>query len=742
MPEDRRLAAIMFTDIVGYTALMGSDEDKAFQLLRKNRDLQRPLIKKYRGEWLKEMGDGILASFNTSSDAVRCAEEIQQAAKKEGIALRIGVHQGEVVFEGSDVLGDGVNVASRLQEAADEGCINISGAVYKDIKNKSGIEAEFIEEKTLKNVDEPVKVYKVLCEEEQKPVDDKPVKSKSRLLYYVMTGIIVVLVGLGIWQFIPSKEDAPIIKETVAVEVDKSIAVLPFDDLSAEGNNQYFCDGVMEGILNHLCKIKDLRVASKTSVEKYRDGTIQSPQIGEELNVAYLLEASVFKSEDKIRVTTQLINAANDEHLWSEQFDRELKDVFEVMSDISQEVASEVKVVIAPEVKKRIELIPTENLEAYEHYLRGNEYLWESDKLDSAIMYFKKAITLDPQFADAYLKLGESYHEKTYWSEYFQDAFADSLNIYADKALKINPYLADGYALKGRYYFLKSDFNESLEYYEKAIEINPLNGSYYLRSGENYHAMGNYRSTFSYYEKARKLLTGDPEYKSAIEAIAMAYMYIGDFDKAIGIAQETRSKDSLLVEYFIGWKYFLLGEWDMMKSYFEKSCSIDSGFRCYQGLAWLNLYTARFQDALKYFTKIKKISDESGKPLLFAEHRYAYVLYNLGEKEQAMEHFDMQIEYGEERIRLKRYDATVTYNAQSDLIQTYAFLGEKQKAYEILHEIEEKEFMAWHFSHYKATPFLKSLWDDEEFKQIIQRQEKKYAEIRAEIDRLEQEGLL
>ena len=137
MPEDRRLAAIMFTDIVGYTALMGSDEDKAFKLLRKNRDIQRPLIKKYRGEWLKEMGDGILASFNTASDAVRCAGEIQNAAKKAGIGLRIGIHEGEVVFEGSDVLSDGVNVASRLEEFAEEGGINISGAVYKDIKNKS-----------------------------------------------------------------------------------------------------------------------------------------------------------------------------------------------------------------------------------------------------------------------------------------------------------------------------------------------------------------------------------------------------------------------------------------------------------------------------------------------------------------------------------------------------------------------------------------------------------------------------
>jgi class 3 adenylate cyclase len=207
MPEDRRLAAIMFTDIVGYTALMGSDEDKAFKILRKNRNIQKPLIKKYNGKWLKEMGDGILASFNNSSDSVRYAGEIQHAVKKEGIALRIGIHEGEVVFEGGDVLGDGVNVASRLEEIADDGCINISGAVFKDIKNKAGISTEFIEEKTLKNVDEPVKVYRVSCEESNNETNQTHTKRKFSIkyIYYLFAGFVIIIVSVLAIQYLKNQ---------------------------------------------------------------------------------------------------------------------------------------------------------------------------------------------------------------------------------------------------------------------------------------------------------------------------------------------------------------------------------------------------------------------------------------------------------------------------------------------------------------------------------------------------------
>ena len=208
--QERRLAAIMFTDIVGYTALMGSDEDRAFEVLARNHTIHKTLIKKHNGTLIKEIGDGTLASFPLASNAVRCAMDIQREAKSLKIPLKIGIHEGEMVFAGSDVLGDGVNIASRLQEDAQEGCINISGSVYRDIKNKAGIKTEFIEEKSFKNVDEPIKVYKVHCkkavEEEKSTQNQEPQKSGNKWPYYIITVIVVLIVSILIWYNIPKKQ--------------------------------------------------------------------------------------------------------------------------------------------------------------------------------------------------------------------------------------------------------------------------------------------------------------------------------------------------------------------------------------------------------------------------------------------------------------------------------------------------------------------------------------------------------
>jgi adenylate cyclase len=455
MPEDRRLAAIMFTDIVGYTALMGSDEDKAFQLLRKNREIQRPIIKKYRGEWLKEMGDGILASFHTSSDAVRCAGEIQNEAKKAGIPLRIGIHEGEVVFEGGDVFGTGVNVASRLEELAEEGCINISGAIYKDIKNKAGIVAEFVEEKELKNVDELIKVYKVKCEESvtEQSGEDTPKTSKSKLPYYIIGVVAVVIVAFFlIWQFLPPKEPAPIVEETETV-VDKSIAVLPFTDMSPNKDQEYLSDGMMDEILMHLFKIGGLKVTSRTSVTQYKGTTKTAPQIAKELGVTHVLEGSVSKSGDRIKIIAQLIDGTKDQHLWAESYDRELTDVFSIQSEVAQKIASSLKVVISPEVQDRIETNPTYNMTAYDNYLKGNVAYWRSweginkDVMNESVKYYENAIELDPNFSLAYTGLGRSY----WWlglraSNTDRPALYEKSKMYLKKAIDLDPYNGWAYA--------------------------------------------------------------------------------------------------------------------------------------------------------------------------------------------------------------------------------------------------------------------------------------------------------
>jgi len=588
MPESRRHIAVMFTDIVGYTALMGSDEDKAFDMLKRNHTIHATLIRKYNGKLIKEIGDGTLASFPLASDAVRCAMDIQIEAKSQNIPLKIGIHQGEMVMAGGDVLGDGVNVASRLQESAEEGCVSISGAVYRDVKNKAGITAEYLEDKTFKNVDEPVKVYKVHCEEKEEVQEALPEKSSNKRYYYIIAGLAVVIVGILIWQFLPTKKT--VTEETNIV--DKSIAVLPFKDLSAEMNNQYFCDGVMEGILNNLSKIKDLRVVGRTSSEKYRETSLLIPKIAEELNVSYLLEASVFKSDDRIRVTAQLINARKDEHIWSEQYDRELKDVFDVMSDISQEVASEVKVVVSSEVKERINSKPTKNLEAYNLYLQGR-YFWNqrsSDALDKSIEFFNQALEVDPNYALAYSGMAATYvqyawtgyaprrvvvpkakkaamkaieldstlgeaHAELAFARFIYDLDWSGSEMGFKRALELNPNYA--YAHWGYAWLLTyiGRFEEAIQEAKISHELDPLDVNLWSNYGRIYYYARNYDRAIEVY---RKILRVYPDNTYTRILLALALVHNDNHQEAIKECQKLESKK--LIRYEIGYVYGIVGE--------------------------------------------------------------------------------------------------------------------------------------------------------------------------------------
>ena len=438
--------------------------------------------------------------------------DIQKEAKDQDIPLKIGIHQGEMVMAGADVLGDGVNIASRLQEASQEGCITISGKVYSDIKNKAGITTKYIGDKRLKNVDDPVKVYEVLCEgevEEIKTTDNQePKKSISKLYIYLLIGLVVVISVILIWQFMPTVESKRSSSEEKVVEIDRSIAILPFKDLSAEMNNQYFCDGVMEGILNHLSKIEGLRVISSSSTERYRETIPSAQQMAAELNVSYLLEASVFKSDNKIRVTTQLIDATKDVHIWSEEYDRELKDVFELMSDISQKVATEVKVVIAPKVRESIESIPTTNIEAYNLYLWGLYYINKNTKseLETSIDYFDSAIHLDPGFALAYAARGYSYQFLVRYSFIPRTEVQFKAKESIQKALELDPSLGQARATLGLIMIVFDwDIYGPEQEFQKAIKLGPGNHYVYRSYAEYQRWLGQYDLSISNSIKALEL---------------------------------------------------------------------------------------------------------------------------------------------------------------------------------------------------------------------------------------------
>ncbi|HEY6436130.1 MAG TPA: adenylate/guanylate cyclase domain-containing protein, partial [Ignavibacteriaceae bacterium] len=331
----RQLAAIMFTDIVGYTALMGNDEQKAFTILNKNRALQKPIIEQYHGRWIKELGDGVMTSFSTVSDAVNAAIKIQEAcAISNDFQLRIGVHLGEVVFENEDVFGDGVNISARIQAIANPGCIYISEAVHNNVSNKKDIQTKFIKEVILKNVKEPVKVYEVIT------VNSEPI--------------------------IPEKQ-----KENIS---QNSIAVLPFANMSSDPEQEFFSDGISEEIINMLAQVPGLKVAGRTSSFFFKGKNQDLRLIGEQLNVNHILEGSVRKSGNKLRITAQLIELVDGYHLYSEKFDRELEDIFDIQDEIALAILNAIKIKLLDTEKRNVLKRYTDNPEAYQLYMQGRFY--------------------------------------------------------------------------------------------------------------------------------------------------------------------------------------------------------------------------------------------------------------------------------------------------------------------------------------------------------------------------------
>jgi TolB-like protein len=535
--------------------------------------------------------------------------------------------------------------------------------------------------------------------------------------------------------------------------IEKSIAILPFKNLSPEEENQYFCDGVMEGILNNLSQIKDLRVLSRSSTDKYREKTPPSPQIAEELNVNYLVEASVFKSEDKIRVTAQLIDARNDEHIWSNQYDRAVNDIFNVMTDISKEVASEIEVVIAPEVIERIESIPTENQEAYELYLRGREYhliyqhrrVGGIDKsiLSTAIHFYEQAIEIDPRFALAYNWLGWAYENQIEGSDYLKESYMDTLKFFVEKALSIDPNLAEGYASLSDYYRNNGEIDKAIKYGKKAIELKTNYSEAYWTLAKSYKAKNDYINAIINFVKVKKLVIGTQDYENLLWNLGNAYQDISDYERAEITYLE-------LVEYnpIFGYNWLRslsenYGEWDKMKYYTDQICEIDSGFACMLGLSRWFILIDEFTSSLKYFEEFDE--RRTLRMTYFYESvLHGYALYKLGRKMEAMELFNQQIKISNESIRLNRDLATGATGgaAYYAMAGCYAIMEENEKVYDVLYDMEKNSFSGWYTTKIQYDPLFKGLRDDDEFKAIIQRQEKIFADIRAEIDRLEAAGEL
>ena len=580
MASSRQLAAIMFTDIVGYTALMGDDEQKAFKLLQKNRQIQQPIIQKHCGHWIKEMGDGILASFQTVTDAVLCAQSIQHACNKlEDLKLRIGIHLGEVVFEHEDVFGDGVNIASRLVMKAPVGGICISESVYNNVANKKEVITRFLGEEKLKNVKEPMRIYEV-----------------------ILNGSTTH----------PKNSGLPVADKKIP---DKSIAVLPFVNMSNDPEQEYFSEGMAEEILNSLAHLQDLKVAGRTSSFQFKGKNIDLREVGEKLGVHTVLEGSVRKQGNMLRVTVQLINVDDGFHLWSERYDRKMDDIFAIQDEIAYAITEKLKVTFFKNEREIISQTPTDNKEAYEFYLKGRFYLNSRGSFTiKSIPYFEKAFALDPQFALAYVGYADAHLLLALFSFIPSKVAMVRAKNAADAALKINPMLCEPYASLGFYYeFYEWNWKESKKNFLRSLEINPnyLQGQIWYADVYLAWLEGNCEEAFHY--------TGLAKMQEPLSAIvysieAVIYYTFKNYSAALQVSEMAVELDpnSYLGWRFIGLSQVGLKKFDEAKEALEQTLKLVDGHPvAIQDLIWLHYNKGDMKEANRLLEKLNAASEKT-----------------------------------------------------------------------------------------------------------------------------------
>jgi len=743
--SERRLAAIMFTDITGYTTLMGKDEERAFGILQKNREIHTKFIEKHHGKLIKEIGDGMLISFSSSSDAVRCALEIQTESKKENISLKIGIHEGEMVFDRDDVHGDGVNIASRLQDITETGSITISDVVHRNVKNKPGIYTDYIGEKLLKNVEEPIKVFRVSdveILEEIKPSPEKP-KTRKIIPYILLGGIIIIIVAaIFIWKNLSEKPSDRDVSQAGSIP-DKSLAVIPFrNDSPNPEDEEWFCNGMLEDILNGLSKIGDLKVLSRTDVEPYRDTTLTRPEIARALGVTYLIEGSVRKMGNRFRMTIQLIDAENGFHLWSNPYEGELGEdpiqIFQIQSNIAKEVASALNIILTPNEEQQIFNIPTNNLKAYELWARGRQEMrnawWgnfnERDyHAKVALELFNEALALDPEYPDALAAKGEVF-------SYTRERYYDSTIYYCNKALELNPELPGAYWIRGFAYEKMQEYDLALKDYFKVTELAPNTPKIYK---------GIFRIYFQHKKDYPKALTYINKYIEeepwqGHNDAGHLYNQIGDYEKA-----EYHFYKLIQSEHpYFGIHYYCL-TLDVQGKHQEALNFLDSisDSLCneYKDLCfhkkWVHAtFLKEFELADNYY---KLLVDSAGGIgwMKFDSISLAYMYRNLGR--------DSLAEITLDKIRRSfEYKLKTSPDGHYPLINMpsiYALLGDKEKAISYLSELIDQDYVVWGLQDMvKNSPLYENLWGDPKFEALVKRMQDDKAAIRAQIREMEKPG--
>jgi len=581
---ERKLAAIMFTDMVGYSALAQENESLSLELLEVHRQLLRPIFARHGGKEIETIGDAFFVEFNSALGAVSCAIEIQkilfernqEVEFKRRIELRIGLHVGDVVHIGKHVHGDGVNIAARLEPLSATGGICISEDVARQIHNK--IDLPLIKRgiKTLKNIKAPVEVYSIIL-----PWDKNQHQHKKRLSLTssakrnIISFVLVIVAVLAVLLIKNTFEESP------GSIKNNRIAVLPIVNISETSEDDYFADGMTEELISQLAKISGLSVIARTSVMKYKNAGLNIEEIGNELDVATILEGSVRMSSNKTRITMQLIDVNTQEHLWAQEYDRELKDIFSLQSNIALKIANEMKVQLLTTEIQQIEKMGTDNAEAYRLYLLGKQQLNKrtGESIKKGLSYFQNAIKLDPTFALAHVGVADCY-TLIGGAGYGSFPREQAVNLAKDAittALQLDETLAEAYnSLAYLKFRVEWDWKEAESNFKRAIELKPGYASAYEKYSLYLAVLGRYDEALSLMNRAHEL---DPLSASVSTGIGRIYHFSREFDKAIEQYNKTLEMSPNYVEavFALGLSYSHSKRYDQGISVLKKALELSNG---------------------------------------------------------------------------------------------------------------------------------------------------------------------
>jgi TolB-like protein/tetratricopeptide (TPR) repeat protein len=443
---ERRLAAIMFTDVVGYSRLTQTNEPLALELLEEHRGILRPIFANHGGAEVKTIGDAFLVEFKSALDAVLCAVDLQRSLKERNDAvsplrrleMRIGIHLGDVIHTQNDVYGDAVNFASRIEPLADPGGVCVSQQVFDHIRNKTNLRIEKVGDVNLKNIELPVGLYRLVMTE-NKSTEMVPRRQRERL------------------------------------------AVLPFVNITPDPNDEYFADGLTEELVSKLSEIVGLKVIARTSVMSYKHKDKKVSDIGRELDVDWVIEGSVRKAGDRVRISVQLADATTEEHIWASNYDSKLDDIFAIQSDVASKVAASLSAGFFSRMQGR----DTEDVEAYTLYLKALQLSYDTSEhsIRESVALLERAVSRDPRFARAYAALSSAWHILGVTGYEDFSAMARNAEVAAERALELDPGLAEAHSAMAGVHSMFDRFDSALQEAEAAVRINPNLSDAYMVLG-------------------------------------------------------------------------------------------------------------------------------------------------------------------------------------------------------------------------------------------------------------------